>query len=306
MSVLPLSNRCIFHIVGSDAEAFLQRMVVSDIRHLTPNTLQFSALLSPQGKVLFDFFLYRQSSGALFMDCDSKQREVILHAFSMYTLRSDVQFRDVSQDYVCCAAFGDQENAQCDSRSCVISGGDPRHPALGERYLMPSQSSWEGSPQAYESEFRAYHLLHLRYGVPQGGIDFVYGTIFPTDVLMDLFHSLSYDKGCYIGQEVVSRLYHREKIRSRFVGVSFDADVIIPRGADIILEGRRIGTMGSSREGIGLALIRLDRLQQVNFPHTMPNLYVGHSRLNLRQEGFWDAMWTQMTNGCENEILSKE
>jgi len=298
MTVLALKDRHIFSISGIEADAFLQRAIVSDMRVLTPGSAHFSALLSPQGKVLVDFFLYRDSFGNLFLDCPSAKSDFLLHTLKVYKLRADITLTDVSHDYGCCVAFGGEEFSELKHNS-VLYIPDPRHPLLGYRGLVPVSKIGLLPCLDEEKESQAqYHKHYLLCGVPQGGVDFIYGTVFPTEVLMDMFHALSYDKGCYIGQEVVSRLHHRDRIRSRFISVSLNPESVVPRGADITCEGRRIGQMGSSREGYGLALVRLDRLMSASH-EPLPNLFVGHSLLTVRRDGFWKEMESSFSQDCQ-------
>jgi folate-binding protein YgfZ len=104
----------------------------------------------------------------------------------------------------------------------------------------------------------AYEAHRIALGVPRGGLDFIYGDAFPHETNMDRLHGVDFDKGCYVGQEVVSRMQHRGTARTRTVRVMLDGPAP-EAGATILAGDKAVGTMGSSARGNGLALIRIDR-----------------------------------------------
>jgi hypothetical protein len=103
-----------------------------------------------------------------------------------------------------------------------------------------------------------YEAHRIATGVPSGGVDFMFGDAFPHEANMDRMHGVDFDKGCYVGQEVVSRMEHRGTARSRIVRVLLDDGAPVA-GAAVVAADKPVGTMGSTAAGHGLALLRLDR-----------------------------------------------
>jgi folate-binding protein YgfZ len=136
---------------------------------------------------------------------------------------------------------------------------DPRLADLGQRWLAPAGSV------AANASADDWHRHRIALAIPEGGIDFVFGDAFPHDAAMDSLHGVAFEKGCYIGQEVVSRMRHRGTARRRIVAVQTAGQTkgsVAPEpGADMVAGGRTLGRMGSSADGKGIALVRLDRLR---------------------------------------------
>jgi folate-binding protein YgfZ len=137
---------------------------------------------------------------------------------------------------------------------------DPRLPALGLRCMLPPHLAGEAAADlgADLVEPSIYEAHRIALGVPRGGLDFIYGDAFPHETDMDQFGGVDFDKGCFVGQEVVSRIEHRGSARARIVPVSFDS--FAPEaGTPVSVGDKTIGTLGSTTQGRGLAMLRLDR-----------------------------------------------
>ncbi len=133
------------------------------------------------------------------------------------------------------------------------SPADPRLADLGSRFVAPA-ASVENGPSTAD-----WHRHRIALAVPEGGVDFVFGETFPHDAAMDSLHGVAFDKGCYVGQEVVSRMRHRGTARRRIVALSAGSPLPEP-GTDITAGERPIGRLGSSADGRAIGLVRLDRL----------------------------------------------
>jgi folate-binding protein YgfZ len=105
-----------------------------------------------------------------------------------------------------------------------------------------------------------WHRHRIALAVPEGGVDFPFGESFPHDAAMDSLHGISFEKGCFVGQEVVSRMRHRGTARRRIVALHA-AGSLPKRGVEIVAGGRPLGQLGSSADGRGIGLVRLDRLR---------------------------------------------
>jgi folate-binding protein YgfZ len=239
-------------VAGGEAASFLHGLVTNDVDHTGVGEARYAALLTPQGKILFDFFIYRApaETGAMFMiDCPANLTPELVKRLGFYRLRAKIAIEDLSGEFLVAAFW--------DSAAPRVEGflfADPRDARLGFRAILPRAEAFRlaQAPADYES-----HRISL--AVPKGGADFAYADAFPHDVNMDLLNGLDFKKGCYVGQEVVSRMRHRGGARKRVVKVTF-AGPAPPAGAAIKAGDATIGAVGSSSSGAGLALIRLDRL----------------------------------------------
>jgi folate-binding protein YgfZ len=244
----PLADRSLLRIGGEDAPHFLQNLVTCNVESLAIGDGAFGALLTPQGKILFDFFLVRTAEGYL-ADIASSLVEDFARRLTFYRLRAKVTIeRETSLGVH--AVLGGQAPQ---TSGMVIA--DPRLPQMGHRIYESA------APDLPQGDYAA-HRIGL--GMPQGGEDYAYGDAFPHEALMDQFGGVDFTKGCYVGQEVVSRMQHRGTARSRVVMVTANGP-LPPQGADMFADGRPCGTMGSS-VGVssggsqGLAMLRLDRV----------------------------------------------
>ena len=250
-SLLP--SRAVLKIGGADAHKFLQGLITNDIGKVHGADAVHAGLLSPQGKVLFDFFLVADGDGFL-ADVASDQVEELLKRLAFYRLRAAVEIAaDPSRQVAAC--WGSKPAAP----PGAIVYADPRLPALGYRAFLPQGSA----PQALGCENvseQNYHAFRIGLGVPEGGKDYAFGDAFPHEALFDQLHGVDFAKGCFVGQEVVSRMEHRGTARKRVVPVEGAAPLPAP-GTSIEAAGAAIGTLGSVAGRSGLALIRLDRAE---------------------------------------------
>lgn len=250
-SLLP--SRAVLKIGGADAHKFLQGLVTNDIGKVQGADAVHAGLLSPQGKVLFDFFLVAEGDGFL-ADVAREQEEELLKRLGFYRLRAAVAIAaDASREVAACWGGKPAEPAG------AILYADPRLPALGHRAFLTRGSgpSALGCEAASEQD---YHAFRIGLGVPEGGKDYVFGDAFPHEALFDQLHGVDFEKGCFVGQEVVSRMEHRGTARKRVVPVEGTAPLPAP-GTSIEAAGAVIGTLGSVAGTSGLALIRLDRAE---------------------------------------------
>ena len=249
-----LEDRGVIRVSGEDASKFLQGLLTNDVERLEAGEARYAALLSPQGKILFDMLVVRipaENGAAYLIDCAAAQSADLAKRLSFYKLRAKVAVADESADHGVVAGWGDEpQNA---------AGGvvyrDPRA-LLGWRAVLPlNQAMAVGAGRAHE-----YERLRIALAVPKGGVDFAYGDAFPHDANLDSLNGVDFDKGCYIGQEVVSRMKHRGTARKRVARVKVATDA--PPPGTPVLDGQlTIGTLGSSSGREALALLRLDRVE---------------------------------------------
>ncbi len=260
-----LPDRGVVKVSGEDARAFVNNLVTTDLELLRPGEARFGALLTPQGKIIADFLVTQAPDGELLFDCPKALAKPFADRLSFYKLRAKVTIENPLDAFDVLAVLDGEPTVKPD-----LAFADPRNPALGWRLLVPSGAVQEtaGAIGAQMTDEAAYEAHRIACGVPRGGIDFIYSDAFPHETNMDRLHGVAFDKGCYIGQEVVSRMQHRGTARTRILRVAF-ADGAPEPGTPITAGDKSIGTIGSSTrqsgaqdsggQNIGLALIRTDR-----------------------------------------------
>ncbi len=237
-----LATRAVISVSGEDAKDFLQNLVTTDIDGLKPGEAAYTALLQPQGKILFDFFILAQD-GRYLIDCSAAQRADLIKRLTFYRLRAKVTIAE-SDEEVGVAPVKPANGA---------SFTDPRAPQLGARLIAVKGSL----PQ---SEDDGYRGGRIRLGLADTDEDIGSGELFPHEANLDQLGGVSFKKGCFIGQEVVSRMEHRGTARNRIVPV-YAPKGAPAKGSEIKAGDKLVGTVLSSAGSDGLALIRLDRLK---------------------------------------------
>ncbi len=254
-----LPDRGVVKVSGNGARNFLHGLVTADTLKLTPGAARFCALLTPQGKIIADFIVVEAPAadgGGFFIDIPRALVTAFIAKLNLYKLRAKVAIEDLSEVLGILAAW-DGDGAT----KYGLCYADPRLPALGLRVMVPPHLA-AGAAADLSAKLAAasdYEAHRIALGVPQGGIDFKYGDAFPHETDMDQLGGVDFTKGCYVGQEVVSRIEHRGTARTRAVPISYDG-AAPEAGAAIMAGERQVGIMGSAMGGRGLALLRLDRV----------------------------------------------
>jgi tRNA-modifying protein YgfZ len=244
----------VIKVYGPDAGGFLDGLLTCDIDRVTAEEARFGALLTPQGKILFDFIVYRiadEAGDAFFLDCRKVFAEDLAKRLGFYKLRAKVSVENLSDTLAVLAGW----EVEPLSREAGLVAADPRRPELGWRAVVAAGDVAEFA----DAEAARYHAHRIAAGVPEGGVDFLFGQTFPHEALMDQFGGVDFAKGCYVGQEVVSRMQHRGTARTRIVPVDYLGEFPPEVGADVTAGDRVLGQCGSSAERRGLVMVRLDR-----------------------------------------------
>jgi folate-binding protein YgfZ len=256
-----LPDRGVVSVTGEDARKLLQGVLTNDMDLLDTQAALHAGLLSPQGKILFDFFVVSCPDGFCLETARSKAAE-LAERLKMYKLRARAEIRDASADYTVAAIWAGGDEPPQPLGDAPLRFADPRLPALGYRELTTLRSDWAlGGENAKSATQDDYHAHRIGLGVPEGGKDYAFGDAFPHEALFDQLNGVSFEKGCYVGQEVVSRMQNRGTARRRIVPVV--GDTALPDGAAITAGGVDIGTLGSIAGTRGLAAIRLDRAAEL-------------------------------------------
>jgi hypothetical protein len=227
-------------------------MLTNDVVGLAAGEARYAALLTPQGKILFDFIVLRAPGAppAFFLDCPKALAADLARRLSIYKLKAKVAIDDASADFGIVADWGDAADLPAGAQVYA----DPRAAALGRRAILPRAAA-----EAFtEAALPAYEALRIGVGAPKGGVDFAYGDAFPHDADMDLFNGVDFHKGCYVGQEVVSRMKHRGEARKRVVRVRLAGAAPAP-GTPVTDGGLAVGALGAAAGDKALALLRIDR-----------------------------------------------
>ena len=259
-----LPDRGVVKVSGEDARSFLNGLVTSDVTLVRPTLGRFGALLTPQGKITLDFLITEAPAGhggGFLLDTPLALAKGLAAKLGFYKLRAKVAVENLSDNPDRSNSLGVM--AVWDGEPTVkpdLTFADPRDPALGWRILVPEELAAKVASLigADLVDSTAYDAHRIASGVPRGGLDFIYGDAFPHETNMDLLHGVDFDKGCYVGQEVVSRMQHRGTARTRTVRVILDGPAP-EAGTPVVAGDKPVGTMGSAANGTGLALIRTDR-----------------------------------------------
>jgi tRNA-modifying protein YgfZ len=257
MKAALLPDRGVVKVVGDDARTFLNGLFTTDVGKVTPGTPCFAALLTPQGKIIVDCIVAeapKEDGGGFFLDCPRALAGEFVTKLNFYKLRAKVLAEDLSEVLGVMALWDGAGESEYG-----LGYPDPRLPALGQRIMLPSHLAMKAADELGASflDAPAYDAHRIALGVPRGGIDFIYGDAFPHETDMDQLNGVDFDKGCYVGQEVVSRVEHRGTARKRILPVTVEAHA--PEAGSVVMAGEKpIGVMGSAAGERGLAMLRLD------------------------------------------------
>src|SRR5215813_143598 len=259
-----LDERGILAVSGTDRRSFLQGLVSNDVEKVSEAEARYAALLTAQGKYLHDFMMV-EFAGAVWLEVEGTRLGDLKRRLSIYRLRAKAALEE-RPDLGVAVVFGDGalavmgfsgERGTARPFASGIAFVDPRLAALGVRCVLPRADlrlSLEGIGLA-ETGFLAYDRLRLELGVPDGSRDLVPEKSILLEAGFDELNGVDWQKGCYIGQELTARTKYRGLIKKRLIPVGINGPAPAP-GTIITADGREVGEMRSSRDGLGLALLR--------------------------------------------------
>jgi tRNA-modifying protein YgfZ len=262
-----LQSRAVLNVSGPDARSFLQGLVTNDMNRVSRERALYAALLTPQGKFLFDFFIVEDDG--FWLDCAADRAADLKKRLTMYKLRADVKISDEADLAIAAVAGAAPPGlpAQAEpGQAWPVCGGvafaDPRLIELGFRLIAPriqleADIAAAGVPVADEA---AYDRHRLALGIPEGGVDIEPDKSFLLESNFDELHGVDFRKGCYVGQELTARTKHRGTIRKRLIPVNVSGPLPAP-GTPVTAGEVTLGEVRSGRGGRALALIRLDRYE---------------------------------------------
>jgi folate-binding protein YgfZ len=261
-----LEDRGILAVSGADHRIFLQGLVSNDLDKVGPAQSRYAALLTAQGKYLHDFMMI-EFGDAIWLDAEAGRLSDLRRRLSIYRLRSKATL-DERPDFAVAAVFGKGaaaaigfpgEPGVARPFASGVAFVDPRLAALGVRCILPRtdiRGALEGTGLA-EAGFPAYDRLRLQLGLPDGSRDLVPEKSILLEAGFDELNGVDWQKGCYIGQELTARTKYRGLIKKRLMPVEIDGPAPAP-GTIVTANGHEVGEMRSSRDELGLALLRLE------------------------------------------------
>jgi folate-binding protein YgfZ len=269
-SFVVLQDRGVLAVSGPDRVAFLQGLVSNDVDRIAADRAVYAAFLTAQGKYLHDFIM-AAAGEAIWLDCEAARLADLKRRLSIYRLRAKVAI-DELPDLAVAAVFGDGACGALDlaeqaGAARPFAGGvalvDPRLAALGARVILPRETIGKTLAEAgfAAADFAAYDRHRLALGIPDGSRDLVIEKSILLESGFDELNGVDWAKGCYIGQELTARTKYRGLIKKRLFPVRIDGAVPAP-GTILGLGGKEAGEMRSSRDAIGLALLRLDAVAE--------------------------------------------
>ncbi|QKD06593.1 YgfZ/GcvT domain-containing protein [Mesorhizobium loti] len=243
-----LKDRTLISVSGPDAEHFLQNILTTDLDALAAGEAKPGALLAPQGKILFDFLISRAGENAFRLECRADIADDFVRRLMLYKLRAKVEIAK-SEQVLVTLVWG---------KESIASENDPT--GVADRRFADESVARSYAGTADTGDVTAWQALRIANGIAESGADYALGDAFPHDVLLDETGGIGFRKGCYVGQEVVSRMQHRGTARRRVLIVQ--AGLPLPAsGTELTVEGRPVGTLGSSAGATGLAIARIDRIK---------------------------------------------
>lgn len=282
-------DRGLIRIEGPDARTFLQGIVSNDVNKVTPARAVYAALLTPQGKYLHDFFI-AALDGALWLDCEAARRDDLLRRLSRFRLRSKVSLAAAPESHAVALVYGDGALAELGlaaerGAAAAFAGGiayaDPRLAEIGARAILPAEAGRAAlaAAEIAPGEAGVYEARRLALGLPDGSRDLEVEKSILLENGFDELAGVDWEKGCYMGQELTARTHYRALIKKRLVPVRIEGPAP-PPGTPVLAGEAEVGVMRSSRDGAGLALLKIEALSGT------PNLVAGGARI-APQRPFW-------------------
>jgi len=246
-------RRAVLGMAGGDVRDVLQNVVTSDVDRLAPGRAVYAALLTPQGKYLFDFILLEAPDGAVLIDVAADRAAALAQRLGMYCLRRDAALTGEAGLGVALIWGAAHEPAA--GEALVVP--DPRTPALGWRIYAPDPRAALALTGAGQAELAEYDALRIAHLVPESGVELVPDETYILEAGFEALGGVDFSKGCYVGEEVTARMKHKTELKKRLVRVRVAGEA--PPGTPVTAGGKPAGTLFSQVGGAGLAHLRLDR-----------------------------------------------
>ncbi len=254
-----LNWRSVIEVTGDDVQEFLQGLITNDILAVNPDHAIYAALLTPQGKILFDFFVCQPQPGIYWLECSRQQSADLTKRLTFYKLRANVAITPLSDAHKIICIWGEGAKNFLDNRQASTALGgygyvDPRTAQAGLRIITTTEVSPDAGNKV---DADAYTAHRVKLGLADSDRDIGSSQRFVHECNLDMTNGVDFSKGCYVGQEVVSRMHHKQAARKRIVTVSSNQPLIA--GATIVADDKSIGEVLTTADTHALAVIRLDK-----------------------------------------------
>lgn len=292
-----LSHRGVLQVEGEDARTFLQGMISNDVLRIAPDRAVWAGFLTPQGKFLHEFFCC-QHGNTLLLEGERDRLADLKRRLSIYRLRSRVTLTEAGDSLSVWAVFGDKAAASFElpandagaakSLDSGVAFVDPRLPEAGVRVLVPTQEATDlfANLGCQPAESLAYDTLRIRLGLPDGSRDLEVDKTLLLEAGFDELHGVDWQKGCYLGQELTARMRYRGLVKKRLLPALVEGP-LPPPGTPVLLGDREVGEIRSGINGMALAMLRLDALQDTGSDASAPpSMSAGEARLTPRKPGW--------------------
>jgi folate-binding protein YgfZ len=269
---ISLSHRTAIKIAGNDARSFLQGLISNDINKLDTDDSIYTLMLTPQGKFLYDFFIIKYEDFYL-LDCNKDSKEQIIKKLSMYKLRSDVTIADLSSVYKIVTYIVDSIQ-DINRQVKKIAYKDPRLSSLIRSFSLIENNDEAVCDEGFSiGTIEDYNMLRIKNLIAEGHIDMISENAFPHDFNMNEVGAIDYKKGCYVGQEVTTRVYHRGKIRNKLTLLEKNHEDIFPKiGSSITQNNKNVGILLSSVKNTALAMLNQEMIEKTNNEYNIDKL----------------------------------
>jgi hypothetical protein len=281
-----LPERGLIQLSGAEATSFLQALVSNDVERVTAAEAIYAALLTPQGKYIYDFFL-AASGDRLLLDCEQARLAALVKRLSMYRLRAEVEIEDACEDLSVFVAYGEGTPealalAGEPGRAREFAGGvafvDPRLSRAGVRVIAPEKAAANALEAAgfQAAPADGYDALRLGLGLPDGSRDLEVERTILLEGNFEELNGVDFQKGCFVGQEVTARSKYRGLVKKRLLPVRVSGPLPAP-DTPVLLGDKEAGVVRSGRDGLAMALLRLERLEAAQL--SGESLFAGEARI---------------------------
>lgn len=273
---IKLEKRALIEISGEDARNFLQGLITNNINKVSENSSIYALMLTPQGKFLFEFFIF-EIGGKLMLDCDRERINDLIKRLTMYKLRSKIEIRK-NEDYTIISLIGEDSLKKLGlsgqtgvtnkfSRGVVFA--DPRDINMGVRaVILPEDLTSLEKAEFTSGTIEDYEKQRIMSAIPDHN-DMEPDKSFPLQFSMEELNAVDFKKGCYVGQEVTARTKYRGVIRKKIFKISGGQN-LPEKGSDILIGEKIIGETLSSIDGLGLALLEVEEIKKLGYQNIMP------------------------------------
>jgi folate-binding protein YgfZ len=262
----------VISVEGEEARSFLQGLVSNDVMKISPSCAIYAALLTPQGRYLHDFFIATGPGEVFWIECEAARRQDLMRRLMIYRLRAKVRIADVSENLAVLRLFGagvlerlnlsaEPGAARQEAEGVVFV--DPRRAELGAHAILPQATakSLTSALGLVPGTVENYDRLRLSLGIPNGSRDLEVDKSLPMESGFDELNAIDWQKGCYVGQELTARMKYRALVKKRLLPVVIEGPAPEP-GTPVLLGDAEAGIMRTALDGYGLALLRLDKVEE--------------------------------------------